>query len=109
MSFCPHQIAISLLLDGANEFFQLFLCLFETSRVWRLRRSLCAPGRATLLFGSPAAFPLAIFAAANLQHTCCRWQMNLQPKPGSWGTPPVLQDRLDPATAVLQVRGSQFA
>jgi len=31
------------------------------------------------------AFPLAFFARPNLQHTCCRWQMNLQPKPGSWG------------------------
>ena len=30
-------------------------------------------------------FPLAILRAANLQHTCCRWQMILQPKPGSWG------------------------
>src|SRR6187551_3161377 len=30
-------------------------------------------------------FPLAFFAPPNLQHTCCRWQMNLQPKPGSWG------------------------
>jgi hypothetical protein len=30
-------------------------------------------------------FPLAILGVPNLQHTCCRWQMNLQPKPGSRG------------------------
>src|SRR4051812_36148151 len=40
--------------------------------------------------GSPrrsagGTFPLTVSAAANLQHTCCRWQMNLQPKLGPRG------------------------
>jgi hypothetical protein len=33
--------------------------------------------------------------------------LNVQPKQAPWGTPPVLQDRLDPATRLLQIARSQ--
>ena len=67
MSFSPDQIAIRLLLDDADQFFELFLRLFEPRRIGRLCCCLCTPGRVGKTKLNPTQFGSIEFALVDFR------------------------------------------